>query len=83
MNIYTVEVDVSNVYRTEIEASDEDQAKEIALREAYEDTWSCRATHGGSEIYTVEEIEHEKVDHNQGYDEEHQSSVMHGVDNKQ
>ena len=69
MNIYTVEVDVSNVYRTEIEASDEDQAKEIALREAYEDTWSCRATHGGSEIYTVEEIEHEKVDHNQGYDE--------------
>ena len=83
MNIYTVEVDVSNVYRTEIEASDEDQAKEIALREAYEDTWSCRATHGGSEIYIVEEIEHEKVDHNQGYDEEHQSSVMHGVDNKQ
>ncbi|MEO1943451.1 MAG: hypothetical protein ABGY11_04060 [Candidatus Thioglobus sp.] len=69
MNIYTVEVDVSNVYRTEIEASDEDQAKEIALREAYEDTWSCRATHGGSEIYAVEEIEHEKADPDQGYDE--------------
>ena len=59
MNKYTVEVDVSNVYRTEVEASDEEQAKEIALREAYEDTWSCRATHGGSEIFEVEEIEHE------------------------
>jgi hypothetical protein len=60
MNKYIVDVDVSTVYRTEVEASDEDQAKEIALREAHEDTWSCRATHSGSEIYAAEEIEHEQ-----------------------
>jgi len=60
MNKYIVDVDVSTIYRTEVEASDEDQAKEIALRESQEDTWSCRATHSDSEICLLIEIEHEQ-----------------------
>ena len=59
MNTYRVEVDVSTVYTTEVEASDEEQAVGLAIKEAYEDTWSCDARYGGADIYTIDEVEHE------------------------
>lgn len=59
MKTYEVEVDVHNTYRATIKASDEEQAARLVLKLAYQDTWGCTATHGGSEVYSIEEIEHE------------------------
>lgn len=56
MNTYEVEVDVSTVYRVEIDAPNEDKAREYAKDMAYQDTWDCTATFGGAEIYSIEKV---------------------------
>ena len=61
MKTYKVDVDVMNIYHATVEANSEEEAREIALTEAYQDTWGGSACYGGAEVYDVwEEIEGDK-----------------------
>lgn len=59
MNRYDVEVDVCTVYRVEIDAPNEDEARALAKDMAYQDTWGCTATFGSAEIYAIEKVDKE------------------------
>jgi len=56
MKTYEVSVDVQTTFRCSLEASNEMEAREKAEKLAYQDTWSCKATWGGFDIYGVEEV---------------------------
>lgn len=61
MKKFEITLDVTTVYRTEVEAETEEEALKIAENEAYEDTWGCRATYDDCTVYECEEVEKEEI----------------------
>jgi len=59
MKNFRIVLDVTSVYYADIEADTEAEAIEMAQKEAYQDTWSCKAVYSGVELVDVE-LEEEK-----------------------
>ena len=55
MKNFKIVLDVTSVYYADIEADTEAEAMEIAEKEAYQDTWSCKAIYSGVELVEAEE----------------------------
>ena len=60
---FKVVLDVTSVYYADIEADTIEEALKIAGREAYEDTWSCKAIYSGVETVDIEEETEEELEH--------------------
>tara|TARA_R110000782_G_scaffold204184_1_gene292707 strand:+ start:126 stop:305 length:180 start_codon:yes stop_codon:yes gene_type:complete len=54
MKNFRIVLDVTSVYYADIEADTEAEAIEMAQKEAYQDTWSCKAVYSGVELVDVE-----------------------------
>jgi hypothetical protein len=54
MKNFRIVLDVTSVYYADIEADTEAEAIEMAQKEAYQDTWSCKAIYSGVELVDVE-----------------------------
>ena len=54
MKNFRIVLDVTSVYYADIEADTEAEAIETAQKEAYQDTWSCKAVYSGVELVDVE-----------------------------
>ena len=46
----------SGIYRTTIEANTEEEARELAEQEAYEDTWSTGMSWSSCKVYECEQV---------------------------
>ena len=53
---WNIALDVDTVYRTTIEADTEEEARELAEQEAYEDTWSTRMAWSSCKVYECEQV---------------------------
>jgi len=56
MKHWNIALDVETVYRTRIEADTEEEARELAKQEAYEDTWSTSMAWGSCKVYECEQV---------------------------
>ena len=56
MKYWYIAIDVDTVYRTTIEADTEEEARELAEQEAYEDTWSTSMAWGSCKVYECEQV---------------------------
>jgi len=54
MAVYEITIDYTVVFRTTVEADTPEEAKEIAERQAYQDSWSSGGTWGGCDIIECE-----------------------------
>ncbi len=56
MKHWNITIDVDTVYRTTIEANTEEEARELAEQEAYEDTWSTGMSWSSCKVYDCEQV---------------------------
>ncbi len=56
MKHWNITIDVDTVYRTTIEANTEEEARELAEQEAYEDTWSTSMAWSSCKVYECEQV---------------------------
>jgi len=56
MKHWDIALDVDTVYRTRVEANTEEEARDIAEQEAYEDTWGTAHSWSGCTIYEIEQV---------------------------
>jgi len=61
MKYWNIGLDVDTIYRTTIEADTEEEARELAEQEAYEDTWSTSMAWSSCKVYECELVEKEEV----------------------
>ena len=63
---YKIVVDTTGTYHAEVEADKPEQAYKIAMKEAYQDSWSCTAVYTGSDVYEMIDENGNEIDITEG-----------------
>ena len=63
---YKITVDTTGTYYANIEADSPEEAYKMALKEAYEDSWSCTTIYAGADVYEMEDENGNEIDITEG-----------------